>query len=552
MHCFASWPEVSRTHAPPWRCTERTRMVRRLAILVTTGLIGLAIAFLIFAVAERQSGKRRLARTLTAIEQAGEVMDISELRPPRIPDASNAWSALLRFTNRLAVVPDAMNSLPTVWIWATPGALLPLGSETNGVSVATTERDQSSAGDSLRNSLTAAQDLREQIHDAMARPDFDSQFAFSQGFFELPGDTTVLVAAGKWLHAEACLGLMDGDAPAFKRALGSMLRLLRHQSRQPLMIGQLTRQGLTIRAMGLTVHGINDERLLTPSDLSELRDAWDRFNILSDFESAFRMERAIALQHFQILGTDPARRQEALGWAGELRKVMEVEAESPWQRFWRSWIQEPLWPWLWADHDLAWSLTQWNERIAAARRARVSYWDGAAFDISALDVRSGFLKDVPMEGVRGPSLADRIRCRFSLGGPELFPDHHYFRTAYRAEVARRLVVAALQVHSFKRDHGSWPKSLVEAFAGAGGGVGPLDPMDGRPLRYRRQDNEAGFILYSVGTDGKDDGGSTEVEDQEGQYRTPFDGKDWVWPRLVEPLSTRSTGPDRGLARPRDK
>ncbi len=33
---------------------------------------------------------------------------------------------------------------------------------------------------------------------------------------------------------------------------------------------------------------------------------------------------------------------------------------------------------------------------------------------------------------------------------------------------------------------------------------PADPFDGRPLRYRRDGEEA--IVYSAGFDGKDDGG----------------------------------------------
>ncbi len=33
---------------------------------------------------------------------------------------------------------------------------------------------------------------------------------------------------------------------------------------------------------------------------------------------------------------------------------------------------------------------------------------------------------------------------------------------------------------------------------------PLDPFDNKPLRYRKDDQ--GVIVYSVGPDGKDDGG----------------------------------------------
>ncbi len=175
-----------------------------------------------------------------------------------------------------------------------------------------------------------------------------------------------------------------------------MLRLLQVQRRQPLLIAQLARENLVIRALGLSVHGVEDAQFLSPADLSELRDAWASFSILDDFENALRMERAIERQHFHILVTNRARRMEAFGWADKSREMMDLEPEPAWHHVWRTWAQEPLWPWLWADHDMAWSLNHWNHRIDAARRARTRSWEDAAFDISALDVRSGFLKDVPM------------------------------------------------------------------------------------------------------------------------------------------------------------
>lgn len=56
---------------------------------------------------------------------------------------------------------------------------------------------------------------------------------------------------------------------------------------------------------------------------------------------------------------------------------------------------------------------------------------------------------------------------------------------------------------------------------------PRDPMSGEDLRYRPASR--GFLLYSVGTDGRNDGGSVRTEDGE-TYRTLFDGRDWVFPR----------------------
>ena len=65
-------------------------------------------------------------------------------------------------------------------------------------------------------------------------------------------------------------------------------------------------------------------------------------------------------------------------------------------------------------------------------------------------------------------------------------------------------------------HGSYPETLAELVPTYIDKV-PLDIVNGDPLRYRRTDNGK-FLLYSVGLDGKDDGGDLK--------------KDWAWPQAV--------------------
>ena len=55
---------------------------------------------------------------------------------------------------------------------------------------------------------------------------------------------------------------------------------------------------------------------------------------------------------------------------------------------------------------------------------------------------------------------------------------------------------------------------------------PLDPMSGRLLRYRL--NASGFVLYSVGEDGRDDGGDPSLPGATGKFDLRV-GKDAVWP-----------------------
>lgn len=65
-------------------------------------------------------------------------------------------------------------------------------------------------------------------------------------------------------------------------------------------------------------------------------------------------------------------------------------------------------------------------------------------------------------------------------------------------VRKRLLRAMIEVQKVKLRSGAYPAALPES------AVGILDPYSGSPLRYRRSGME--YVLYSVGTNGVDDGG----------------------------------------------
>ena len=61
------------------------------------------------------------------------------------------------------------------------------------------------------------------------------------------------------------------------------------------------------------------------------------------------------------------------------------------------------------------------------------------------------------------------------------------------------------------------------------GALPHDFLDGKALRYRLRPGDDGFLLYSVGEDGKDDGGDPAQLEEKMSYRQIWDGRDAVWP-----------------------
>jgi hypothetical protein len=79
--------------------------------------------------------------------------------------------------------------------------------------------------------------------------------------------------------------------------------------------------------------------------------------------------------------------------------------------------------------------------------------------------------------------------------------------AFRREYANlRCLTVLLAAERFRRAKGRWPEKLEELRPNFLAEI-PLDPYDGKPLRYKRVAD--GVVVYSVGRDSTDDGGVLE-------------------------------------------
>lgn len=102
------------------------------------------------------------------------------------------------------------------------------------------------------------------------------------------------------------------------------------------------------------------------------------------------------------------------------------------------------------------------------------------------------------------------------------------RCAHTDALASQSVIAcALERHRIEK--GSYPESL-DAVRLADGKALPPDPMDGKPMRYRKTADDR-YALWSIGFDGKDEGGR-RVLDEKKPEDTKFGNEkyagDWVW------------------------
>ena len=79
----------------------------------------------------------------------------------------------------------------------------------------------------------------------------------------------------------------------------------------------------------------------------------------------------------------------------------------------------------------------------------------------------------------------------------------------RRDATFRLLIADLAVRCYRTDNGKLPENLNQLVPDYLEAV-PIDPHDGKPVRYKREDSGK-WVVYSVGSDGIDDGGVFQAE-----------------------------------------
>jgi hypothetical protein len=97
-----------------------------------------------------------------------------------------------------------------------------------------------------------------------------------------------------------------------------------------------------------------------------------------------------------------------------------------------------------------------------------------------------------------------------------------YLTNVQAETLRRVTQLLVELFAYKNAKGKWPKKLSALDKAVVRRVGE-DPFAGKPFRYRL--TKEGFLLYSVGPNGKDDNGEQAKASDVGGW----DGDLVFWP-----------------------
>jgi hypothetical protein len=99
--------------------------------------------------------------------------------------------------------------------------------------------------------------------------------------------------------------------------------------------------------------------------------------------------------------------------------------------------------------------------------------------------------------------------------------------AYRTKADTYATLTIIATLRYEQDKGSYPSTLDDLIQAGYLKQLPMDPWSDKPLVYKRTAD--GFMLYSVGSNFKDDGGQV-ARDDKGKVKPYADEGDWVfWP-----------------------
>lgn len=297
------------------------------------------------------------------------------------------------------------------------------------------------------------------------------------------------------LELRAVAELHNGQSDKSLADIKLMFRLMASIRSEPVMVSQLYRIDILKLALQPVWEG-TQEHLWSDAQLRELDEDLSGLDFLADFESAVRSERSFQLKTMEYL-----RRTREAGMVGEdvIPTLSEIRLRfSPDSVYY--------------DNELALARTcqEWLLPIANPERHCVS-----------------------LEAIRSASAnIDQMREDWTYNNvlaALLLPS--YETCAQRYSYAQSCVDMArigCALERYRLTERQYPESL-NALAPRYMKSVPSDIVNRQPLIYRRADN-GGDVLYSVGLNGKDDGGTVYVQAHSKTEIDYVDG-DWVWSGL---------------------
>ena len=497
------------------------RTIRR--VLISIGLL-LTLVALVWT-EENVRGKWAWNRYKSQLEARGEKLELADFVPPKVPDDQNfAMTPLL--AGLYDFVPDAArkpgqsvfrdtnaqnrasllrwsgnisNPIPNaatgVWTNGSPLEINAWASYFKGAKNSASSLTRKEAAQEVLRGLNQFQPQMDELERARQRP--TCRFNID---YEAENPTQILLPHLATLKGDAIVFQVRADA---ELALGKttealsdvemMIYLADALKQEPFEISHLVRIAILELALesiweGLSEHKWSDKQLV------ELQSRLNTLDILSDYRSVLASERAWAIKGIEFL----RKHWKVDTYTGEERPVPLI-MPSGWYHQNKVTVARII-----TDRFLPYIDTT-NHHI----------WPDKIPTLQILGREAG--RFFPFQGL----------ALIFLGLP--WPDSDAFPVKFalaHTKVNQAVIACALERYRLKNSH--YPESLNALTPNFLQTI-PNDVIGGKPLIYRLKD-ERHFILYSIGWNEKDDGGTigSSIGD-DGKNHYDIKKGDWVWP-----------------------
>ncbi len=435
-------------------------------------MIGLCFALIPIAVNLMVSflAREEFRRDLENARKNGMPRSLSELAPPRIPDAENAAKVyMLAFPQVVTPVGVEESTLEAFQSWK-----VDLEKERAGLEV-------------LRAHVEKNRGALDRLQEAARLPDCRFDLTYADGLSMVLSHLSGLRKSAKLMRLEARLLLAEGKQAEAMRAVQDLYALSDATREEPILISLLVR---------ISMHGVAadtlrrtlQEPLPDAEALASLAETLERGRDDSHFARAIRGE-----QCFGVDTMDKVRRE---GWnsvAGTLGRAQGV-----------GWLYSVC-GWV-LYKDMTYFVRTMSKYSVLAKQP---YWESRAAESKLEQDVQGVPQWYMLSRMMMPSLASARRS--------------WTKHLAKQDGARLAVALA----RYRLAHGAYPEKLdqlVPAFLPEL----PLDPFTGGAFAYR-VDGESARV-YSLGALGLDNGGGTTGQDDEGTIlwplgdQEPFQGK----------------------------
>jgi len=471
--------------------------MKRFARVAVWSLGGIAVLLGLFHLEENWRGRRAWESWKAGRIALGDRYDWSELAPPPVPDADNfAKEPLVEaaVTGKASVLGGFRwgDKAPKFANWR-------LGQREDVQGWAA-----SFGAPDLETALRPIQPRLDELVSATKRPGCRMPFRYQ--YPEISEDPVPGLlgfrAAARMLRLRAIARLRNGDAAGgLEDTLGG-LRLARQFQREPDLMSALLSLSLTSMAMQPVWEGLSAHAWTEPQ-LAELQAELGRLDLIASYRRAMESDRVFLVQ------------------AGE------AEArKSAWQK----------------AKDRAWDISSLDGsgEVRTDRLKAVRLWllvpDG--WNFQSMKMGDRFHADVLLPSLDAPAHAIHLAAlRREVSRDEASFLNRRLGSVASGALASQVIRVALHQNGLdeariacalerhRLAHGTYPDALDELVPACLDRI-PVDVLEGAALHYRRESATA-FQLYSVGSDGKDDGARVATTKEGGM---DIEQGDWVWPQ----------------------